>query len=325
MSVRAASAKLLCGCANLTEADFAALVASHPAADLDTLLDASGAGRQCMACMLDLEYCFTALPRDAAATKRLAAGRASAPASFKQRLYRLLDRVPVQLPRSVTQVMPLFHGASVEQFLWIVNQPMLFDGPGADQPFDIRYCVRDASGSVVRRDRRKLEPGGCLRVNLSRFFAPTKELAIGSVAVDRFAAHPTVRGTTRPQTEILFPRSAASLHLQGAGYGQDHDFRTAWRPDVEQYMFTIVNAGRKPFDVAFTYHVDGDDRTEPLGADDRIVPPYGAALHEVTLPDAAATMLKDKLLRIHWRSRGYGKLHFVCMTRDGERLSIDHL
>ena len=162
-------------------------------------------------------------------------------------------------------------------------------------------------------------------MNLSHFFPATKELAVGSVAVDRFASRPTVRGTTRPQTEILFPRSAASLHFQAAGYGQNRDFLTVWCPDVERYMFTIVNSGRNPFHVVFTYHVDDDEMAGPLGADDRIVPPYGALLHEVTLSDTAEARLRDRLLRIHWRSRGYGKLHFVCMTREGDRLSIDHL
>ena len=47
-------------------------------------------------------------------------------------------------------------------------------------------------------------------------------------------------------------------------------------------MFSIVNAGRRPFHVSFTYHVDGDERTGPLGANDHIVPSYGALLHEVT-------------------------------------------
>ena len=37
-------------------------------------------------------------------------------------------------------MMPLFHGAGVEQFLWMVNHPMLFGGPGGDQRFDVRYC-----------------------------------------------------------------------------------------------------------------------------------------------------------------------------------------
>ena len=67
MSAQFDSVRLLCGCANLTEADFEALISNHPTADLDSLLDASGAGRQCMACMLDLEYCFMASPRVTAA------------------------------------------------------------------------------------------------------------------------------------------------------------------------------------------------------------------------------------------------------------------
>ena len=31
---------------------------------------------------------------------------------------------------------------------------------------------------------------------------------------------------------------------------------------------------------------------------------------KVALPGAAATILKNRLLRIHWRNRGHGKCHF---------------
>ena len=71
---RGASDELLCGCANLTREDFVAEVARRPMASFDTLLDVTGSGRECTACMLDLEYLFTESPRDASAVRQPTAG-----------------------------------------------------------------------------------------------------------------------------------------------------------------------------------------------------------------------------------------------------------
>jgi len=112
----AASGEILCGCVDLSRSDFAALVADDPAAGFDTLLDRTGAGRKCTACMLDLEYLFTELPRDESAAKRLAVGDvAITPSlSFKRRLYALLDGIPLTVPQNVTNWMPVFYGGGIE-------------------------------------------------------------------------------------------------------------------------------------------------------------------------------------------------------------------
>jgi hypothetical protein len=57
----------------------------------------------------------------------------------------------------------------------------------------------------------------------------------------------------------------------------------------------------------------------------RVIPRFGAPIHEVDLSGDAANALGGKFLRADWQTRGLGKLHFVCLARDGARLSIDHL
>ena len=58
-------------------------------ASFDTLLDVTGSGRECTACMLDLEYLFTESPRDASVAGQLTNGDAAEPIrlSMKYRLY----------------------------------------------------------------------------------------------------------------------------------------------------------------------------------------------------------------------------------------------
>lgn len=319
--------QLICGCADLTREGIVDLVARHPSASFDQFLDVSGAGRECTACMLDLEHLFTEAPRDATAAARLAQGNdAVVPVtSLKQRLYAVLDSFPIMVPLSITNCMPVFHGGGIRQYLWMANHSLLYDGPGGERPLRVRYRLRDGGGREVHRARITLEPGGDLRHDLSSHFPDSDTLGVGSIALDRFASAPTVRGTTRPQTEIISPRSATSLHFQAPGYDQTRSFRTPWRPDVERGFFTIVNTGSRPYHVAFSYWVNDDLAAPQLGAAECTVPPHGAALHEVALPESAKAALGAGLLQIRWQARGAGKVHFVCQTRDGERLSIDHL
>jgi len=206
----------------------------------------------------------------------------------------------------------------------MANHQLLYDGPGADSDVRVRFRLRDGSGTIVHDESRMLERDASFRLNLSSHFPRTADLSIGSIAIDRYAGGPMVRGTTRPQIEITCAKSAASLHFQAPAPDQTRSLRTRWRPDVERCLFSIVNSGRRPYTVEFTYQTDNGREPQSLGAAECVVPPHGAVLHEVTLPVDANAKLGDGLLLLKWRTRGEGKLHFICMTRDGERLSIDH-
>ena len=324
---RGPSDELLCGCSNLTREDFVAEVARRPMASFDTLLDVTGSGRECTACMLDLEYLFTESPRDTSAAGPLTNGDAAKPVrqSMKRRLYEMLDRVPIMMPYNLTNWMPVLYGGGVSEYLWMANHRVLYDEAGSEADFKIRYRLRDDLGRTVFRERRVLEKDGNLRIDLSSKFPSASALSVGSIALDRYASRPTVRGTTRPQIEINCARSAASLHFQAAGPDQTSSIRIPWQPDTQRALFTIVNGGRRPYRVAFHYRADGDQNAPSLGEKECVIPRFGAAIHEVALSAAAAAALGGKFLQVNWQTRGLGKLHFICLARDGARLSIDHL
>ena len=300
-------------------------MAKRPTASFDTILDVTGVGRECSACVLDLEYLFTESPRDVSLVQTNGDTARPPHQSLKRRLYAILDRVHVMMPYNRTNWMPVFYGGGVSEYLWMANHQLLYDRLGSDAEFSIRYRLRDGGGRTVFQERRVLERGGNFRIDLSSKFPSSRELSVGSIALDRFASHPTVRGTTRPQIEINCARSAASLHFQAAGPDRKSSIRIPWQPDMQRALFTIVNGGRRPYRVAFNYRVDDGRRCDLLGAAERVVPRFGAAIHEVDLPSDAANVLDGKFLQARWQAQGYGKLHFVCLTRDGARLSIDHL
>ncbi len=117
---RGPSDELLCGCANLSRDAFIAEVARRPTASFDTLLDVTGSGRECTACMLDLEYLFTESPRDAAVWAECPGrcteeSRGSSSSLVAGRL-RLLPIVHPESPPLWSHSCVALHSCGVERF-----------------------------------------------------------------------------------------------------------------------------------------------------------------------------------------------------------------
>ena len=144
---RGPSDELLCGCANMSREEFVAQMAKRPTASFDTILDVTGVGRECSACVLDLEYLFTESPRDVSLVQTNGDTARPPHQSLKRRLYAILDRVHVMMPYNRTNWMPVFYGGGVSEYLWMVNHQLLYDRLGSDAEFSIRYRLRDGGGS----------------------------------------------------------------------------------------------------------------------------------------------------------------------------------
>lgn len=314
---------IVCACIDLTYDQAEAVLAFAPGQSFDDFLGTTGAGRDCTACMLDLEHFFVEAPRIETATEFTQDRPRRKSLSLKRRIYRLLDRLPPMMPINRSNWMPVLHGAGVEAYLWMANHSLLFDGGSDTTDYDVRFTVRDSSGKVFYKGRERLAKGNMLRHNLSSYFGKTTDLSVGSIQLDRFALRSKARGTTRPQIEILTPRAATSLHFQAATPGYDRMFAISYRPEEERVFLTVLNCDKTPFSLMIDYLAGGDEQI-----DDGVritLKPFETRLVEIAISDAAYKKLAGRLLLMHLRSKGLGKLHLLCAENDISRLSIDHL
>lgn len=313
-----AAAEVLCACVGLTRKAAAERLAAQPEQSFEQFLARTGAGQDCTACMLDLEYFFVETPRAAAPTAGRMAEPARARPGLKQRLYAFLDSLPPKLVFNRSNWMPVLAGRGVQQFLWMANYPLLFGDRRDMAPFDVRFVVRDGSGAVVHRGRERLPENGVLRHDLSRYLPPPagEGFALGSVQVDRFALHPAARGTTRPQTEIVMNGSASSLHFQAATPHYDEFLSIPAGRDDEMHCLSVLNCAAQPFHLTIE-RVGGTSgpATVDLG-------PHQARLVDISQPSLPG---EGDLATLRFRSRGVGKLHLVIFNRRLGRLSLDHL
>ncbi len=315
------SKDILCGCVGLTREAAIQTLNAAPGQGFEAFLTTTGAGRVCTACMLDLEYLFVETPRPRQAEGQATGARTGERISARHRFYGLLDRLPPRLAYKRANWMPVLSGPGIDQYLWIANRPMLFGTASDEREVRVTYIVRDAAGQVRRKGRLDIPVGEQARVNLSEALPASRDLAIGSVQVDKIARRPGVTGTTRPQTEIVTPTAAAALHFQAANRGYDRHFSFIHRPDEDRTYFTVLNCGRADFDIALDYR---DEAGRVRGTERVTLPPLTARLLTF-MPEDEAPAPAGELITAHIRARGIGKLHALNAAPDLSAFSIDHL
>lgn len=328
------SEEILCGCTNMTVGNLRSLLATKARLSFEDVLQTTGAGAKCTACLLNLEYYFVTLPKKTGAGGELAVagpGKMRPRLSLKRRFYEIVDKISPMVPYRLVNVVPVLGGHGIEEWVWIANQSLLYKREDCAPDTVFGLVVRDGEGRTVHRKRFKLLQNEAARLNVSQFLpsGTTDEEPlpkIGSLEITRRALKPGYRGTTRPQIEIVSRAGSCAVHSQEAGRRQTGGFTCLYRPAEERMFLSIVNAGRSPlnFRVAYPVHTP---KVEDLAQQTVhiIVPPKGARLHEVRLPDDYDDRLEDGPLSIEWRATGLYKVHVLCGRPDLERFSIDHL
>ncbi len=327
-----ADGEIVCACYNLRRQDLQSMLAADPALSFEALMNETGAGKLCTACMLDLEYHFVTLPRTGrTGGPWLRVDPVQAP-TFRRRVWRLLDRLSPLMPVPLTEYMPVLTGDGIEQWVWVANHSLLYDDKERPPDFDVVITVRDSEGRVRYREAHGIAQGAALHLNVSQFLPlPERQPGpplpgIGSVTIERRALRPGFRGTIRPQIEIIAPAGSCAVHTQAPSvHPAAQWFPNLYRPRDERLFFSIVNASRGPLEVEFAYPFDAARRGIAPVVETVRVPPGGARLHEIVLPEAEAVRFVDRLYSIRWRSSGARKVHVLCATPALDRFSIDHL
>lgn len=314
---------MLCPCREFQLADLRRILDEQPHISFDALQQQTGAGGTCTACLLDLEYHYTTMPRGTVARSTGAARRRRETISLKQRLYRLLDNLSPQTPMPLADYMPILYGHGLETWICVANQPLLYEAGTCATDLDLTLAVRDAGGMPLCDERVSIAAGSAQRIAVSPYFsAPASEIGIGSVRVARRFRSPGVRGTTRPQVEMISAAGVCAVHSQAPGRLRNRWLSVYHRPREERIFASAVNAAAESLRVEIEYpFADGVVPTTHTLS----VPAYGAALHEIILPEPAASTIGGQLYSVRFRTGGLGKMHLFCAAPDLSRFSIDHL
>lgn len=317
---------VLCPCTEMTHVGFRAFLQENPTLSFEDILSKTGAGRNCTACMLDLEYSFGEAGRGKVTAPNSVVPTASPERiGVKRALYKLIDGAAPLVSSCTDSWSPVLYGKNIDQWLWIANQHLMYknemEGP---VPHCANVTVRDAVGRVCHSQRYDIPVDDVLGVDLSAYLSPNEgtALAVGSVQVVQTWKRPGLRGTTRAQIEIVTPNAVCAVHTQAPGPAATQHFTALHRPHEERLFFTVVNPVSKPLVGSAIANLAESEEEEVA---EFVVPGHGVLLREVDLAKWSSSALDNSPVNLTWHIEGPHKLHFLCATPNLDRFSIDHL
>lgn len=318
---------LICACTGLRLDAYRRELQENPELSFDDVLQKTGAGGSCTACLLDLEYFYVSLPRGKATSGATAKVSKTDDRSLKRKLFDFIDGISPLVPYKLANRFPVVAGAALDQHVWVSNRSLLFEGERCAPGFDVEVTVRNADGRIVHQEHRAVEPESALDISVSRLIDPPAEstpLAVGSVEVVRRGKKQGFRGTTRPQTEILARDGACSVHGQSYKYPGEKWFSFAHTPDDQRVFLSFINFADTQNRITLEYPMNAED----LGVEPRHVeielPANGAQIHEVSVTRGEAAALAGRHLAVKWTTSGEYNCHIFCASPDLGRFSIDH-
>ena len=320
---------LLCACARLNLNEYRSILAENPEATFEEVLSMTKAGATCTACLLDLEFHFVETAHRTRSGKKgsVASKVADEGRSFKRRLYDLIDGFSPMVPFKLVERLPIISGHGIEQRLWISNRSLLFAGERAAPPYNLEVIIRDQDGRICRTEKRTVEPESSFEWTASADIPAAcgdDELSVGSMEIRRSSARPGVRGTTRPQTEILAPNGACSVHAQAYKTAGEKWFTTYHRPEDQRVFLTYISFQDTPLNIELRYPMNVSETGVEPKVSNFEIPPFGSVLTEIELSEEEIGKLGHRILTLNWSSDGEYNCHIFCATRDLSQFSIDH-
>jgi hypothetical protein len=321
--------RMICACADMDFAGLEQAVGKLRNESFETLLKETGSGNTCTACLLDLEYYFVTLKsrpqKKQTAIQSSESGVAAPRQPFKQRVYALLDAISPPVAWAPPNRVPLVMGRGIETWLTVTNHDLLFrDRKSA--PLTTTVMVRRDDGKRLWRGKFEIEPGRELKVRLDQHLQPgDAPLSVGSACVSSRARHPAMRGTMRPQLEILAPAGTCAVHAQGDVGPGDTWFTVQNRPqDQRLFLILMNNTGRaQTASITSPYELQSTG-IAPEVSSQVTLPPNGTGLHEILLPDTLAERIGEAPFSVRTQTERACRVFLVCATPALDRFSIDH-
>lgn len=318
-------AELICMCMNLTGTDLQKEM--EEGVDFEGLLEITGAGRKCTACLLDIEYFFeTASRRTTDKPKSTVNTDEKVP--WRRRLYAWIDRHAPLAPMRVADIAPVLYGPGIRQEFCVSNDTMHFGGDFKMHPVSAHLVLRDEDGAIVSKKTLRIGNGDiaweqCNELEELGRSLPEATFKVGSLSIHRVWDGPSRRGATRPHFLIHTPGGISNLHTQDSGGSGDQSFSLPYRGVEERIFLTIVNDTPKAIALDLSYPYGAG--ATPTVTQKIEIPAHGARAHEINQATLSDTGFRSDTLIAGLSSGPERKVHMIFARPDLSILSIDHL
>lgn len=275
-----ADEEIVCACVNMNYASLVEECSNAEGINFETLLQRTGAGQKCTACLLDLEFHYGQISqnRNSLSSKKKIVQQEHLP--LRKRLYKVIDNFSPMQSYTLRDWSPVINGPGIRQWVSISNHDLLFSRKAALVPCEVDLKLYDTEGRIRYKDRHVVKPGEHFRLEISQYLEKTDTLNIGCLRIKRRYLKHGIRGATRPQIEIDSDKGTCGLHTQGPMGGFSSFMHLPFSAN-ERLFFAAINCQASPIRMFFAYPLDGGSKT----TETITIPGFGARLHEIIPQD----------------------------------------
>ncbi|MBJ26631.1 MAG: hypothetical protein CL567_03110 [Alphaproteobacteria bacterium] len=321
--------QIICACANLKLNDFERMVRELNDQSFGDILIKTEAGNTCTACLLDLEYFFVKAKSQNYKKYEKEVDRLNlknkSSINIKQQFYKAIDSIAPPIAWAPTNFIPIIKGSSIETWLTITNHDLLFSDRKS-APIKVTLKIRDKKGRCICKKKLLVGLGDELKLRLDKHLTyDSKPLTVGAAYINTHAVYPAMRGTIRPQFEILAPKGACALHAQGDVGPGDTWFTVQNRPNDQRLFFVLVNTFHRPQSVSislpFELYPSG---LAPKTVDNLYLPAHGTEVYEINCDELLSKALSEKPFSINVKTERSCRVYLLCGSANLDQFSIDH-
>ena len=323
------SNQIICACANLKLSDFEKTLGRMKTQSFSALLSETSAGSTCTACLLDLEYFFVEAksrnPKHFNSDDKTNNLKQLGVIPTKQHIYKILDSITPPIAWAPTNFIPIIKGDNIETWLTITNHDLLFR-ERKSAPITSSIEIRATDGSFLFKDKIKIDLGEELKLRLDTYLKfESQPLVVGAAYINTYAKFPAMRGTIRPQFEILAEAGACALHAQGDVGPGDTWFTIQNKPLDQRIFLILVNTFHKPQSAKISWPFElYNSSIKTKNVESLQISSRGTEIFEINCGDALTARLEDRPFSVKISTERSCRVYLLCGTPQLDRFSIDH-
>jgi bacterioferritin-associated ferredoxin len=330
--------EIVCQCAQVRRSDIEELQRASPDITFDDVLQRSGAGTKCTACVLDIEYQFTTGLGGGGSSRQVRSVDVEGPLvvsekrrSLRRVIYDLLDNNLAPRFRRRSYHAPVILADGIEQLCVLSNQGFTFAHGDRVPTYRVELVLRNAKGTLVASETHEVAPGEHFEHSISAMFPQairdSKTLSIGSITTVVEPRSSGLMGFPRPHIKILTKAGATSVHQHSPLRFREGYVTWMNQPDYQRMFLAFVNTWPWSVSCELDYpHVAQAGPIDKLVKDAIRVPARGAFLHEVLLDQTTRKELDGRRFSTRLRAPvSTGTIHMIYATPDLSTVSIDHV
>lgn len=324
--------KIICTCANLTEAQIKNYLkdASNLNITFEKFLSDTKAGTRCTACILDLETIY--IKKNIRSSNfKVSDNRLNL--SFKKKFYSFIDKLFPKLTIKNQNFFPIINikNKVLKQEIWISNMEIISSTLKKKIKIDdveVEVNLFNYSGKKIWSSKEivKVNSKKIFEIPAQKLSKDNQSVRLGWAKVTRNFKINCSKGTTRPQIMVYTDRSCCAVHGQDVGFTNGSFHSSIYKPDEEDQIITFINPTKKKTNILIRSPQNVDDSIDKF-LENNIkveVPPMGTYYH-ILSKDIRFKNFNNKHFIIDWKGAGSYKSHVYCFSKNYQFVSLDHL